>query len=38
MYDFKSARRRIEDLKLIYRQNKKHHEKMALGTGGLPPK
>lgn len=27
MYDFKSARRRIEDLKLIYRQNKKHHEK-----------
>ncbi|AQZ46298.1 hypothetical protein ERICIV_03616 [Paenibacillus larvae subsp. larvae] len=27
MYDFKSARRRIEELKLIYRQNKKHHEK-----------
>lgn len=26
MYDFKAARQRIEELKLIYRQNKKHHE------------
>jgi hypothetical protein len=24
-YDFKSARQRIEELKLIYRQNKHHH-------------
>ncbi|AXF39462.1 hypothetical protein KMC73_gp45 [Paenibacillus phage Wanderer] len=27
MYNFKEARQRIEELKLIYRQNKKHHEK-----------
>ncbi|WP_237089196.1 hypothetical protein [Paenibacillus larvae] len=27
MYDFKSARQRIEELKFMYRRNKKHHEK-----------
>ncbi|AQR76357.1 hypothetical protein ABNB59_15370 [Paenibacillus larvae] len=26
MYNFKAARQRIEELKLIYRQNKKHHQ------------
>ncbi|AUS03446.1 hypothetical protein KMC72_gp46 [Paenibacillus phage Dragolir] len=26
MYDFKAARRRIEELKLIYRLNKKSHQ------------
>ncbi|QHZ52190.1 hypothetical protein [Paenibacillus larvae] len=27
MYDFKSARQHIEELKFMYRRNKKHHEK-----------